>query len=283
MDPTELPAPPLPRAPSPAVCLPARLPPPPRAGHLRRRSLAAIALTLCLLTAAAGAALAAWPQGSRDQARASALGSRAYAFIGRTTDGEPYRWDPCSPIRYQVDLGSMPESTLEDVREAVRRTSNATGLRFEFTGLVNESPIHIVNAADFVDAVPMEGLAWSPLTIAFVSRRVVHKLGAQRALGAAFPVTTRMDRAQYVSGLIVINVDAGLAPGFSLGPSVGPTILHELGHIVGLAHVLNPFQLVSPSPIRVDWGNGDTAGLRELGQGPCLDVPTPELFAVVFP
>ncbi|MCI0633496.1 MAG: hypothetical protein L0206_06200 [Actinobacteria bacterium] len=47
--------------------------------------------------------------------------------------------------------------------------------------------------------------------------------------------------------------------------------------------MMNPFQLMSPSPIRVDWGNGDTAGLRELGQGPCLDVPTPELFAVAFP
>ena len=229
-----------------------------------------------------GSALVALPQGSRDDARASAFGVGAHAFIGRTADGDPYRWDPCSPIRYQVDLGSMPESTLDDVHEAVRRTSNATGLRFEFTGLVNASPIHIVNAADFVDSEPMEGLSWAPLTISFVSRHVIRKLGAQRALGVAFPVTTRLDRAQYVSGLIAINVDAGMVPGFSLG-GLGPTLLHELGHIVGLAHVRNPFQLMSPAPIRVDWGNGDSAGLRELGRGPCLDVPTVELFAVTFP
>ncbi len=262
--------------------LPARLPPPPLGGRVSRRSLVAIALTISLITLAGGTALAAWPQGSRDAARGSALGAGPHAFIGRAADGEPYRWDPCSPIRYQVDLGRMPESTLEDVREAIRRTSNATGLRFEYTGLVNESPIHIVNAADFVDPVPMEGLTWAPVTIAFVSDEVVRKLGAGRALGVAFPVTTRMDTAQYVSGLILINVDSGMVPGFSPG-GLGPTILHELGHIVGLAHVRNPFQLMSPAPIRVDWGDGDSAGLRELGRGPCLDVPTAELLAITFP
>jgi predicted Zn-dependent protease len=58
---------------------------------------------------------------------------------------------------------------------------------------------------------------------------------------------------------------------------------HELGHAVGLAHILDPFQLMSPMPVVVDWGRGDRKGLQELGEGPCLHVPTAELHAAIVP
>jgi hypothetical protein len=36
-------------------------------------------------------------------------------------------------------------------------------------------------------------------------------------------------------------------------------------------------------PVVTDWGRGDLAGLEELGDAPCLHVPTAEYQAAVFP
>lgn len=48
---------------------------------------------------------------------------------------------------------------------------------------------------------------------------------------------------------------------------------HELGHLVGLDHVADPTQLMysegGPSQAS-DWGNGDLAGLNQLGSGGCF-------------
>jgi len=48
-------------------------------------------------------------------------------------------------------------------------------------------------------------------------------------------------------------------------------LLHELGHLVGLAHVNAPTQVMAPR-VRVgveDYQYGDLNGLARLGQGPC--------------
>lgn len=49
-------------------------------------------------------------------------------------------------------------------------------------------------------------------------------------------------------------------------------ILHELGHVVGLAHVNGPTQLMYPEVqhLLADFGPGDLAGLSRLGTGECV-------------
>jgi len=48
-------------------------------------------------------------------------------------------------------------------------------------------------------------------------------------------------------------------------------ILHEFGHVLGLAHVDSPGELMYVHNVgRTTYGPGDVEGLRLLGRGPCL-------------
>jgi hypothetical protein len=280
----ELPAPPtsqpyLPFPPAPLTWSNA----PPTPPRRRRRGaflIVAIGLVLILLSGVAGVVAS---ETSRSDPGPLFGGERSHSFIGRSATGAPYRWDPCSTIAYRIDPGRAGDRIVDDVEEAVRRTSEASGLRFRFDGVVHTSVGEVLDEGSFVTDVPGEGLHWSPILIAFRSRAAMRELGVGGALGVAFPVTSRLDADQFVSGAVVVNTSAHLEEGFDRAPSFGTVIQHELGHAVGLGHVLDPFQLMSPMPIVVDWGSGDRAGLEELGEGPCLDVPTAELHAAIVP
>jgi hypothetical protein len=80
-----------------------------------------------------------------------------------------------------------------------------------------------------------------------------------------------------VSAWVAINERDPNPPGFGWPGAQGPTIQHELGHVMGLDHVPSTSELMNPSGGHMtDFGQGDLAGLQELGadQG-CLDTPTP--------
>ncbi len=258
--PPGLPSPPMP-APPPGAGR--------RGGAWGPRVMVALGIALLVALVVGNDGLGSSVQRDRDASERD-----AYSFVGETAAGAPYRWDPCSPIRYQVDLAGMPESTLDDVREAVRLTSEASGLAFEFDGLVQgTSPADLVRTMDFV-AIGGDGSAvWSPVLITFGSEALLRSLDVTDAAGVAFPVTSRLDADQLVSGLIIVNTDAHLVPGFANAMSIGPVLEHELGHIVGLGHVRAPFELMNPAPVVRRWNVGDLAGLRRLGAGSCQAVP----------
>ena len=128
--------------------------------------------------------------------------------------------------------GGSADWIVDDVEEAVRRTSEASGLGFEFDGVVHRSVADLLDAGSFVTEAP-GGLRWSPVLIAFRSRSAMRDVGVRHALGVAFPVTSRFDAEQFVSGVVVINASAQLEEAFGRAPSVGEVVQHELGHTVG--------------------------------------------------
>ena len=54
--------------------------------------------------------------------------------------------------------------------------------------------------------------------------------------------------------------------------SARSVVMHELGHLVGLKHVIVPGELMQPrGSAALTWGEGDRTGLAALGRGPCID------------
>ena len=254
--------------------------PPASAGRRPRRAFLTVAVGLVLVLVSGAAGVVA-SETSRSDPGPRVGGEGSHAFIGRSASGEPFRWDPCSTIHYQIDPGRVGDRIVDDVEEAIRRTSEASGLRFRFDGVVHVSVDDLLDGDSFVTEAG--GLHWSPVLIAFRSRAAMRELGVRHAFGVTFPVRSRFDAEQFVSGVVVINTSARLDEGFDRAPSFGTVLQHELGHTVGLAHILDPFQLMSPMPVVANWGRGDRAGLEELGDGPCLDVPTAEFDAAIVP
>ena len=72
---------------------------------------------------------------------------------------------------------------------------------------------------------------------------------------------------QFVSGWVVVNAADPDPTGWTYTGSQGPTVLHELGHIMGLDHVTSRAELMEPSGgFMTDFGPGDLAGLEQLGR-----------------
>jgi hypothetical protein len=78
---------------------------------------------------------------------------------------------------------------------------------------------------------------------------------------------------RYVSGVVVLDRDDArdLMAGPGGAASVRSTILHELGHLVGLDHVADRDQIMfsEGGDNRLELGPGDRRGLRLLGDGTC--------------
>ena len=100
--------------------------------------------------------------------------------------------------------------------------------------------------------------------------------GEDQFAAVSRPLAPPDNTPQFVSGWVVVNAADHNPPGWASSAYQGPTILHELGHIMGLDHVSSKAELMEPSGGYVtDFGPGDLAGLELLGrdQG-CLREPS---------
>ena len=94
-------------------------------------------------------------------------------------------------------------------------------------------------------------------------------------LGGSVSVSGEVNQQpRYVTGGILLDApdltSTMAQPGGEL--HVRAIVMHELGHLVGLAHVDDPEQLMYPEARRevADFTSGDLAGLAVLGAGPCV-------------
>jgi len=193
-----------------------------------------------------------------------------HAFLQVDGDGHPYRWNPCRPIEYVVNPDRAPDGALDDVHEAVARVSVAT-----VPSSTNSIPVATdaqqqIGSA-FMDSTTDSG--YRPLLFTWESDFYMRSLDDRdNLLGFGIPWRGQGDLAHiYVSGAVVLNADAGMRTGFDGRYSEGAVLLHELGHVLGLAHVRRGADEIMATQRDVDYsvsdyGPGDLEGLAAIGR-----------------
>lgn len=194
-----------------------------------------------------------------------------HEFLLFEADGDPVTWDPCDPIRYVVNRRTEPPGGDDLLREAVARVEAVTGLVFEFAGETDEPP-HPDADRPRRDAARY-GPGWSPVLVSWTDPSEVAEL-EEEAVGLALALTDVEAGGEevYVSGTIEMHGPYA-ATEIAAGRSdvVLGILMHELGHLVGLDHVVDPTEVMTDDAYSVptEWGPGDLQGLYALGQGEC--------------
>ena len=210
---------------------------------------------------------AAKPLGRPDLAPA---GTGGYAFLMTHPDGSPVAFDPCRPIHVVVRPDDEPPGGRALLLSVLGELSAATGLRFVDDGATDEAPSEQRPAYQ----PARYGDRWAPVLVDWSSPAETPMLTDQ-ILGRAGPDPYgRGATLRYVSGMAVFNAPA-LRAQLTSGEDgkARAVLLHELGHLVGLGHVTDPFQVMydTNSYPLARYHAGDLRGLELLGLGPCFD------------
>ena len=205
-----------------------------------------------------------------------------YQFLKSEPFDDPLRFDPCRPVYWSVNPENEPDVGRALTQAAFDTISQHTGLEFQYVGETSEnwaSNRDIRN--EFYEGVG----DWKPVVVWWLEDPQVaaaYTLAApneepRSIAGFAGPhimsYGAQYDRVVSVSGQIVMNatvVRDYLAWG--LPDQITRTLLHEIGHLVGLDHVEEDGHVMQPGgeagPRML--GPGDLQGLALAGAGPCL-------------
>ncbi len=190
-------------------------------------------------------------------------GTFTYTMTQPGDGTEPVGWDPCKKIRYRVNPEGEPEGGRALVERAIARISDATGLAFEDEGETDDRP--------FPGGLKLFGRP-DPVVIGWATPTEYPDLAAQVAgVGGAIAERGGSGRLHFVSGGVVLDVEAFTDAAVAQQPRVMEAIvMHELAHVIGLAHVGEPMELMyGDNTGQVSFGPGDLEGLARLGSLPC--------------
>lgn len=196
--------------------------------------------------------------------------SVSYTFDRVQADGvSPVGFDPCRPLRYVVRPDGEPEGARPLIDAAFAALSGATGLRQEYVGETDEEPRQ--------DRPPYQperyGQEWAPVLVAWSSAAEDAAL-AGGTLGVTTTISARGGGpSTYITGMVLLDgEDLAHMLEYQGEQDVLGVLLHELGHLAGLAHVADPSQLMSAQnrPGLNTYQPGDLTGLALLGGTPCV-------------
>lgn len=183
--------------------------------------------------------------------------------------GVPVAYDPCRPVHIVVNHATAPPGADLLLQEAISRVSRATGLVFLIDGPTDERPSSYRQLPGGLHL----GRNWPPVLVSWTTPAAIPELaGPVAGLGGSTARTDSMGLTRYVTG--AVNLDGPDIAEILRRPNGWPQaraiLMHELGHLVGLAHIDDPHQLMSPqSTGQTRFGDGDLRGLHKLGSGRC--------------
>lgn len=196
------------------------------------------------------------------------FGHGEYKFL-RTENGKPETFSSCRPVRVVINDQRRPAGAAGLVEQAVAQVAEASGLTMTIIGSTSEQPS---------ENRPLRqggyGPGWPPVLISWTDPQHIPTLSSNR-IGEGGPdgiVDPATGRGYYVTGQIFLDTPQlnGLLRDDQQA-EVRAIVMHELGHVLGLDHVNSPYELMQPAGHGLTTlGAGDRAGLKRLGQGPCI-------------
>lgn len=212
---------------------------------------------------------AASPLGSPPPAPA---GEGGFAFLHtRLGSDQPVTFDPCRPVHWVMRPGDAPDLGQKLLEESFTKLSAATGLTFVYDGPTSERP------GETRELVQPDryGDRWAPVLVAWSNPEESPALAGEVS-GFAGPAVEEDGGPHLVSGVVVLDAPQLKNAQGGANDFAASTILHEIGHVVGLAHVSDPGQLMYESArSQTTYEAGDLRGLAALGRGPCSTRPLP--------
>ncbi|MFW2513552.1 matrixin family metalloprotease [Demequina sp. SO4-13] len=193
----------------------------------------------------------------------------AHAFMFEESEQGPTRYDPCRMLEWTHNPEGMPEGAEQLVQDAVADVARNSGLAFEYVGQTDE-------VAGFDRPLFQEryGEGFAPIIVGWSTEEQTPDLaGSVTGLGGSSSVNGAFGEQRFLAaGVVVLDTEdvADLMEsrrGTALATAV---IMHELAHVIGLAHVEDPTELMNDeNSMLITWGPGDRAGLAIAGSGPC--------------
>ena len=183
---------------------------------------------------------------------------------------KPIVFDPCRPIHYVVNLDGAPSDGLAIIQDAIATVASRDGFKFVDHGPTTEAP-----SKQRVPYQPetFSRKRWAPVLIAWSDEQASPDLaGYIVGVGGPQPVYPTKGPAVYITGQVLLDrVELSESAVPDRG-AVRAVVLHELGHLVGLDHVVDRTQLMfSEAEFAVrDYGAGDLRGLVLVGNGACV-------------
>jgi len=179
--------------------------------------------------------------------------------ITRASDGHVLRWNPCAVIHWRLDSRIEP-GAFTSVNTAINTLASGTGMSFVYDG----TAVYI----------PQMG-GWdqpSPLIVSF-ARHSGLALGSNYLTGAGqigeggwTAAGTTQANIRIVKGYAVIDTDLYNRSATNVRAA---TLVHELGHSVGLKHAVYNSEVMYPALTGVSptyYSAGDLSGLRAVGR-----------------
>jgi hypothetical protein len=195
-----------------------------------------------------------------------------HAFTTFQDDGAtPVAYDPCRPVHYVLNPAGAPEGSEPIVRAAVARIAEVTGLRFQYDGHTDEPLLRdraIYQPGRYGDR-------WAPVLVGWQTDVEEPALAGDVVGQAGSAAVSLGDGPRvYVTGTVALDAPQ-ITPVLDRRSGravVEAIVLHELGHLVGLAHVDDSGELMYPEVQTglTELADGDLTGLSRLGAGPCV-------------
>lgn len=183
-------------------------------------------------------------------------GSYAFQHARAKDPTVPITFDPCEPINVTVNAERAPHGYMGWIEPAIENTRAATGMDISLLGLTDDDRWRKREMND-------------PVLIIWATEAEAPELeGDTAGVGWFMAWGTASAPERAMSGSIVLDLDFFQDP-FATSEDKRALVQHELAHVLGLAHVNGPSELMYPTSTVTEFGPGDLEGLARIGNAPC--------------